>query len=446
MLAHACRPLNSQRDRGAHEQAPQDWWLTVCETTGEVSADLDRHCYERRRLQIHGLAVSSTSGTLVATDEAGTPLRPAILYDDTRASATAADLGGLWTAAHSLTKALWLRQEEPHVWQKTRHLLHPADWLTGKLTGTFGVSDSSNALKLGFHPETGLWDRLIQDLQFATLVPRVVSPGTPVGLLSDYASEATGLPASIPVLAGATDGMASLLASGASRWGDANSTLGTTIVWKILTQTRAQPHSGVYSHLHPSGAWAVGAASNSGPGAIRRAEGVSNFEADLLARSRLPSDLVCYLLPAMGERFPFFDPSATTFFEREAQDPAESYAAQLQAVAFVERWGYDVLESCGSEARDAVYSTGGAAKSSVLSQLRANILNRRIVRCRYPTSVFGAAVLAAMGVWYGGNSVEAIRSMTNQAQVFEPQTDPRDLYGETYFRFREACQLRGYLS
>ena len=248
-------------------------------------------------------------------------------------------------------KAAWVKRHEPALWDRARYLLSAADWLSGKLSGEFGISDFTNALKLGYDPESASW---IESVRAAGLpadrLPVVRRPGQPIGQVSKAAAAETGLPPGMPVLAGATDGMASVIASGASVSGDANTTLGTTLVWKVLHNGKPAAHGGVYFHLHPGGLWVPGAASNTGLGSVRRPDalpGNSPAEMDRLAASYLPTPVVCYMLSGEGERFPFAHPKATSFVDGSPRDAAESYAAQLQSMAFVERWGYEILESCG---------------------------------------------------------------------------------------------------
>src|SRR5208283_1946717 len=147
--------------------------------------------------------------------------------------------------------------EEPSVWQGASFILHPADWLTAKLTGQWGVCDYSNALKLGYDQEKSAWAAAvgIADIPLSML-PRVVPPGHQVGTVSAQARDESGLPAGVPVLAGASDGMASLIGSGASDVGHANTTLGTTLVWKVLSPTKPRLGPGMYCHHLPGNMWA----------------------------------------------------------------------------------------------------------------------------------------------------------------------------------------------
>lgn len=434
VVASEARPLPPERcPSGTHEQDPAGWWQTLSAVTQALARAVPGP-------EIAGVAVTSTSGSLVVAGAEGEPLRPAILYDDPRAGATPARLN----ASYSLSKAVWVRETEPRVWERMRYLLHPADWLSGRLTGEYGVADYSNVLKLGWDLEQECWTEAVRRAEIpAAALPRVVAPGAPVGRVCPPAAAETGLPAGTPVLAGATDGLACLLSSGAASVGDANTTLGTTLVWKVLSSRSPFPSEAIYFHKHPSGAWAPGAASNTGPGCIRY-QGPDPESANREAARCLPTPVLCYLLAGRGERFPFRSPQASGFVEGGAASPAEWLAAQLQAVAFTERWGYEILEAHGIQVGDAIYSAGAAAQSPVLSQLRADVLGRAVLRCAHPSGAFGAAILAAAGRGFGGDTSAAVRSMTRVEACCHPRRDLSARYAELYAAFRQACAGRGY--
>jgi len=451
VLAEAHAALSDLPSEGsAHEQDPSAWWRAVCHTLEELRESLGAgRLWDR----IAGIAVTSTSGSLVLADAQGEPVRPAMLYDDGRASAVAGELNRRLpagqapvNASFSLAKALWVRQEEPAAWERASYILHPADWLTGKLTGQWGVGDYSNALKLGYDQENSAWNAAVglADLP-AAMFPRVVAPGDQVGTVSARASEETGLTAGVPVLAGASDGMASLIGSGASEAGHANTTLGTTLVWKVLSPTQPRLGPGMYCHHVPGNMWAPGAASNTGPGCLQLDEpDATPAEMDRRAAPHLPTSVQCYLLRTRGERFPFSHPQAKSFFEGRPDSASEGYAAQLQSLACVERWGYERLEACGVNVGKEVFSAGSAAASPVLSQLRANLMNRTVVRCANPTASFGAAILAAGTILFGGNLAAAIHSMTRIAESHPPEPEAVEKFEETYQLFRAACARQGF--
>ena len=451
ILAEARMALSDLPATGsAHEQHPSQWWRAVCHTINELRNTLD---VGQRWARIAGIALTSTSGSLVLADAQGEPVRPAMIYDDGRAAAVADELSGRLpagqapiNASFSLAKALWVRHEEPSAWKRASYILHPADWLTAKLTGQFGVSDYSNALKLGYDPEKRDWAAAVglADIP-SSMLPRVVAPGHQVGAVSAQAGGQTGLPAGVPVLAGASDGLASLIGSGASEAGHANMTLGTTLVWKVLSPTKPRLGPGMYCHYLPSNLWAPGAASNTGPGSLQIDEpGATSAEMDQRAAPHLPTLIQCYLLGSRGERFPFLNPQAKSFMDGRAASPPEAYAAQLQSLACVERWGYERLEASGVAVGKQVFSAGSAASSPVLSQLRAHVLNRTVVRSANPSASFGAAILAAGTVLFGGDLAAAIRSMTHIAESYEPEHEAVEKFEMAYQAFRAACARHGF--
>ncbi len=349
-------------------------------------------------------------------------------------------------ASFSLAKAVWVRQEEPSAWERAAYILHPADWLAAKLTGVLGVADYSNALKLGYDQESSEWTAAVGVADIpASMLPKVVAPGDPIGAVCERASEETGLTPGVPVLAGASDGTASLIGSGASEAGDANTTLGTTLVWKVLSASQPLLGPGMYCHHLPSNLWAPGAASNTGPGSLQCDQPeVTPAEMDRRAAACLPSSIPCYVLGARGERFPFANPHAESFWEGRPASGSEHYAAQLQSLACIERWGYERLEACGVSVGKQVFSAGSAACSPVLSQLRADVLNRTVVRCAHPTASFGAAILAAGTVLFGGDLTAAIHGMAHVVDSHTPDLTAVEKFETAYQLFRAACTRRGY--
>jgi sugar (pentulose or hexulose) kinase len=200
----------------------------------------------------------------------------------------------------------------------------------------------------------------------------------------------------------------------------------------------------MYCHHLPNDLRAPGAASNTGPGSLRFENAdATPEEMDRRAAAYLPTAIQCYLLGSRGERFPFLNPQAEAFWDGQPASPDEGYAAQLQSLACVERWGYERLEACGVGVGNEVFSAGSAAASPVLSQLRANILNRNVLRSANPTASFGAAILAAGTVLFGGDLTAAMRSMSRVVKAHSPQPEAMDQFEQVYQRFRAACARHG---
>lgn len=442
---------------GVFEQDPCMWREAVYEViTDAVARFLQAgHVAE----DIAALSVISTSGTLCLANDQGEPVGPAIMYSDTRAAAVAqevqaagaelaAKLGTRFSASFALSRMRWLQQHEPQRLERARWGLSPTDLVIGWLSGEWGRADWTNALKWGYDVVDLRWPDFIQTklglpgLKF----PRVQSPGAIVGRVTPQVVERTGLSPQTLVVAGATDGTASQLASGAVAPGDWNSTLGTTLVLKGVSERLLRdPLGRIYCHRHPDGYWLPGGASSTGAECLAQ-----RFDAGRLpqlneaALERSPTDLVIYPLVRRGERFPFQKPEAQGFILGETGDEAEFYAAHLEGLAYVERLAYDVVRSLGATVGDTVHVAGGGTHSAAGLQIRADVLGVRLQVPQVPSGAMGAAILAARGCAFE-RVTEAAQAMVHYRRIVEPRESYRAAYTGRYQRFLAACRERGYL-
>lgn len=225
-----------------HEQDPSLWWEAARRALAGVVAEFEERGGRTGALQ--AIAIDGTSGTVVGVDESGAACTPALMYNDGRAHEEALELSD-WAdqasadapvrASWSLAKMLWLERHERSGFDKTRCFTHQADYIASRLTGTVGWTDASNALKSGFDLRSRAWPEWLSDrTDIPAKLPEVVEPGTVSGRVRDSVAQELRLPRGLKVVAGATDGTAAFLASGAARVGDDNTTLGTTLVFKRL--------------------------------------------------------------------------------------------------------------------------------------------------------------------------------------------------------------------
>jgi len=324
--------------------------------------------------------------------------------------------------------------------------LHQADYIVGRLTGEFNLTDYGNALKSGFDLAADCWPAWIAQLPgVREQLPQVVAPGTPVATVTDSAAALTGMPVGLTVVAGATDGVAAAVAAGLRVPGDYNTTVGTTLVFKGVSRHAVRhPHGLIYSHRLPGDLWLPGAASNTGAAWIRAwFSEHSPQDLDRAASPYLPGRIVAYPLVGRGERFPFLQREATKFAVPAATNSSEAYAANLVGTALVERLSYDVLDAACSTAGGEVYSTGGGSASDLWMQCRADAAGRVIHRPSVPESSFGSAILAAAGTLFP-SLAEATKAMARTARSFEPNHQLKGVYDELYGRFREELLHRGY--
>jgi len=433
-----------ERPAGYCEQDASDWWDTVARALRQLASALPGDC---RPLAI---AVDGTSGTIVPVDEDGNALGPAIMHNDTRASRqadeVAAAAGQPVSSTFALPKALWVKQETPEVFRHATRFVHETDFVVGKLTGTFSVSDTFNVLKMGYDLHEDKWPEFIETKLGipVKMLPRVVEPGGVIGTVSAEASEETGITKGTPVVAGATDSNAAFFASGATCEGEWNSTLGTSLAFKGISRSYIADALGrVYCHRHPEHLWLPGSASNTGADCMQVMFGNEYESLHAVVGGHFPSRLLVYPLVRKGERFPFIDEDAGGFIVGDPTDKLDLFAAYMEGVAYVERWGYELFESLGAPVGKTVYATGGGARSDTWLRVRANVLNRAMARADVAESAMGAAIIAASRTMYDSLS-EAARNMVKLDLKIEPDLQTAERYDELYSRFREETGRRGY--
>lgn len=434
VLARASRPLTSRRDGARHEQDPREWLAAVDATLAEVATPA-----------VQGVAICSTSGTVLLTDDSGAPTTPALMYDDARAAGyldriAKADPDRWSTAMQptwALPKILWLLE------QQAGRIAHSADVVAAHLIGGPVATDTSHALKTGYDLIADSWpvDAFDSLGLLAEILPEVVRPGAELGLVYTAKAQATGVPAGTPVYAGMTDGCAAQIAAGALAPGAWNSVLGTTLVLKgVSKDLLVDPTGAVYSHRHPDGGWLPGGASNTGAGALTAMLPGADLDAlDQAARELGAIDAAIYPITGRGERFPFVAPTAERFELGELPDDLHRYCAVLQGVAFIEKLAFEHLEHLGAEPVRSVSLTGGAVRSGYWNQLRADVLGVPVELPAAADPAYGMAVLAASA---GGSVTETAARMVRIDRVLEPRPQERltTLYGE----FVAELDRRGY--
>jgi len=393
--ARAPLPPPDRPAPGWSEQDPALWWTGLRALLRALPAAV--------RDTVAAVAVDGTSGTVLVVDEQGRPLGPALLYDDARAGARAEALARVAPAdaavhspSSSLAKALWLTAVPRPA---ARCLVHQADWLAGRLAGRPGISDENNALKLGYDPVDRRWPGWLGATALPpALLPEVLPVGSSVGPLSSAVAAELGLPAQALVVAGTTDSTAGAIAAGAATVGDGVTTLGSTLVVKVLADRAvAAARYGVYSH-RLCDRWLVGGASNSG-GAVLRQHFSDSELAKLSARidPTTPSPLDYYPLPRPGERFPVADPTLAPRLEPRPADRVAFLHGLLEGIARIEALGFRRLAELGAPYPTRVLTTGGGARNAVWAAIRARHLGVPVLAAAHAEAAYGAALLARQG-------------------------------------------------
>lgn len=381
----------------AVEQDPAVWWEAATAAIRAIGRSIDLG-------RIGRLAVDGTSGTLLLIDADGRPCSPGLMYNDARAAEAAKRVkvvappeSGAHGASSALAKLLHLTADG--VPSGAHHAMHQADWIAGRLAGRFGVSDENNALKLGYDPAARAWPDWFDALDVPRrLLPAVVVPGAPVGRIDPAQAVGLGLSPDAEIRAGTTDGVAAFLATRAAASGDAVTSLGSTLVLKLLSDRPIfSAAEGIYSH-RLGDRWLAGGASNSGGAALRVHFTPEQMDAltPRLVPDR-PTGLDYYPLPSPGERFPIADPALPPRVSPRPPDDAAFLQGLLEGIAAIEALGYARLAALGAPPLTRVITIGGGARNAAWTAIRARRLGVPVSVAEQTEAAYGAALLALHG-------------------------------------------------
>jgi gluconokinase len=409
-------PLSAPRP-GWAEQDPDQIVAASVEAMAEVTADA-----LRQGIEVAGVSVSTAMHSLLALDGHGRPLTPSVTWADGRAAAQAARLRGSHagrrlaarngTPVHPmspLVKLIWYREEQPETFAAAARWVGIKEYLLARLTGGDRlVVDRSIA------SATGLYDLLAGDwddeaLRLAGVRPEqladLVRTTDRVGDLSAEVASRLGLPAGIPVVAGASDGVLANVGLGAVGYGTVACSIGTSGALRVTVDRPApDPDGRLFCYVLDDARWVVGGAINNGGNVLRWMHHAlapelpdETADADLakLAGTAPPGCAGLLMLPYLaGERAPRWSGAPRGAYVGLTHEHRREHLvrAGLEGVCFQLALVLAAMADTGLEVRE-VRATGGFARSPVWRQLLADVLGHPI---GYPRSAQGSAFGAAV--------------------------------------------------
>ncbi|HET7076802.1 MAG TPA: xylulokinase [Chloroflexia bacterium] len=448
---------------GWAEQDPAAWWAAL----GAACRDL----FAPGGVDPHSIAAVGLSGQMhgaVFLDGAGAVLRPCLIWADARTAVQVGQIaervprdtligitGNAANTGFTAPKVLWVRQHEPEIYARTRHILLPKDSLRLRLTGGYAtdVSDASTTL---------LFDLARRDWSPALLAACDIAPGLlpPVhesaagmGAITGEAAAATGLRAGTPVVAGGGDAECS--AFGLGLVGDADSagavltSIGTSgQVFAVTARPVIDPQGRIHSlcHVVPD-RWHVMGAILAGGLALRWLRAILTPpgdpppEYDALTAEAAPipagADGLIFLPYLQGERTPHMDPQARGVFFGLRSDHTRAHLvrAVMEGVVFALRDGLEVFRALGiapAEMRVA----GGGARSPLWRQIQRDVFELPVCATAADHgAAYGAALLAAVGAGAFATAADAARAVPLGART-APAPAQVAAYDAVYRRYR----------
>lgn len=464
-----------QPQNGWAEQDPADWWNAAAATIRRV---MDESGVAPEAVK--GVGLSGQMHGLVMLDEAGEPLRKSIIWCDGRTSRECAEITELVgrqrlieiTANPALTgftagKILWVRRNEPELYEKCRHILLPKDYIRYKLTGIFAteVSDASGMNLLDV-PNRCWSDEILDKLGIdKSLLAKMYESCEVTGQVTAEAAAITGLSAGTPVVGGAGDNAAAAVGTGVVETGKAFTTIGTSgVVFAHSDNVTIDPEGRVHTFCAAvPGAWTVMSCTLAAGLSLKwlrdnffteemqtaAGMGVDPYYLMDQQAGRIPvgANRLLFLPYLMGERSPLLDENSRgVFFGLSAiHTKYDLLRAVMEGVTYSQRQCLDVLRGMGVVSTEML-ACGGGGSSPLWRQMLADVYGcpvKTVVSKEGPA--LGAAILAGVGAGLYPSVQDACHAMirTNPAQQPDPEASARyepfyQLYRSLYPALRES--------
>jgi ribulokinase len=455
---------------GRAEQDPDHWWEALIAAIkgalkkGGVAAE-----------DIAGIGTDTTAATVVAMDENGNHLRPAIMWMDVRASQQAQRVSetgdpalkyngfGAVSAEWGLPKVMWLKEQEPDTYNSARYIGEAGDWLTKKLTGEWTASINMAATKYyhdrdhGGYP-TSLYEAVGVSDAVQKFPEKVTDLGALVGGLTREVARSTGLREGTPVAQGGLDAYMGALGLGVTEPGKIALITGSSHVmigqapqpmhgkgfWGSFTDALVPGQYSVEAGQVSTGSVVAWFKNNFAGDAVAEAKqrGVDPYEVltELARQVPVGSEGLIVLEYFQGNRTPHTDPYARGMISGLSlrHGPGHVFRAIIEAICYGTEDIFRTMRAHNFEPRLNVVS-GGPAKSELWMQLHADISNVPIGFTKVSEGpALGSAMLGAIAAGIYPDIPTAGQKMVHTERVLEPNRERHEEYQFWVERYIEA--------
>jgi xylulokinase len=459
-------PLYSPQP-GWSEQEPDDWWQGTVESIRQVLA-----ASGVKPERIAGIGLSGQMHGSVFLDSGGKVIRRALLWNDQRTVEQCAwiteKVGRKMVVAETCNpvltgfqapKIIWLRDHEPHNYDRVAQVLLPKDYVRFRLTGDYAteVSDASGTALLNV-PERRWSEAILKRLSLPReWFPRVYESPEVTGIVTEAVAELTGLRAGTPVVGGGGDQAAGGVGNGIVESGAVSCTTGTSgVVFAHLDEPAMDEALRTHTFCHAvPGKWHAMGVMLSAGGSLRwlrdtvfgeemsaaRQMGIDPYDLMMAEAARAPvgSEGLLFLPYLTGERTPYPDPNARgVFFGLSLRhEKRHLVRAVIEGVSYGLRDSFDLIAALGVD-MPQVRVSGGGARSLLWRQIQADVTGREMSVINVDEgAAFGAALLAGVGAEVWADVVTACRQTIRVRETLSPNDVSSAVYGEYHQLYRK---------
>ena len=448
---------------GWAEQDPHDWWRATCEAIREVM-----RVSETPASHIGAVGFSGQMHGAVLLDANGNVLRPALIWCDQRTADVAVELTAqigesqiiAWTCNpaltnFTLTKLLWVRKHEPHLFERFRTLLLPKDYVRYRLSGQYGMdmADASGTLLLDVANRR--WSAEMaaaSGIDPRSLPPLFESPDV-CASVSEEGAKATGLLPGTPLVTGAGDQAAGAVGLGIVRPGAVHATIGTSgVVFGATDRPALDPKGRLHTFCHAiPGRWHVMGVTQSAGLSLRwfrdnfgtlAQDGRDPYERLSDEAWDIPPgcDGVLWAPYLMGERTPHLDPHARAALVGLAANHGRGHVirAIMEGVAFSLRDSFSIFDEMHVPV-SSIRLGGGGARSKLWQQIQADVYGHSVeVLEAEEGAAYGAALLAGVGAGLWSSVDEACECSVRVAKEVKPNPSHVEVMQRQYAAYRRV--------
>lgn len=447
---------------GWAEQHPDDWWraaqVAIRKTLRESKLSAAKISCVGFSGQMHGAVMLDSTGNVV---------RPALIWCDVRTQKQCDDLteqigrermieltANPALANFTLTKLLWVRDNEPANWRRVRSVMLPKDYVRFKLTGRAAtdVTDASGTLMLNVAHRR--WcDELLNAVQIdLSILPDLYESPAVCGRISASSAEASGLAAGTPVVAGAGDQAAGAVGLGVIAPGAVHATIGTSgVVFASTDRPLTDPQGRLHTFCHAMpDRWHVMGVTQAAGLSLRWFRDnffreSANGGADLYARmteeaekAPVGSEKLLWAPYLMGERTPHLDATVRGALVglTASHTRAHVIRAILEGVAFSLKDTFAIFEEMGIPVSN-IRLGGGGARSRFWRRVQSDVYGRTVQILKVEEGpAYGAAILAGVGAGVWPSVEAACESVVRIAECVEPDPEHVAILSAQYARYR----------
>lgn len=443
------------------EQDPNDWWDALGKSVRKAISDSEISVD-----QIAAMAVDTTCCSVVALDDSGNPVRPALIWMDVRSAEQAEQMvateddallinsngSGPVSAEWMIPKALWIKQNEPENFDRAVTICEYQDYINLHLTGRLGAS--INNVSTRWHCDysrEGVPKSLLEKLDLVELAEKwpqdVFRLGELVGRLTPRAAGHLGLTPDLPVVQGGADAQIGMIGLGVVKPGNLALITGSSHLHLGLSEKPFHGTGiwGTYAdallpglHTVEGGQTSTGSVINW----LKNLFGESDYEALNLDASKLPpgSENLIVQEHFQGNRTPHTDPNSRGAFHGLTLKHGREhlFRAAIEGVAFGSELILESMRTNGFFPESIVVS-GGATHSELWLQIHSDVSNLPLILTKNPDApLLGCAILAAVGAEIYEDIPTAVEQMVQFDRVIEPNSQVNTEYQPFYEAYKAS--------